>query len=236
MNANNWKIDLFSSLDAAQSLQGVMDASVAAVRPFGFDFCVWRLASSDTQGGQHLSITSSNDMAHQQESARRYDDSPSSRHCLQSSLPFSWLGTTQDKAFHLAPELFEEYYGLGHHAGWSKSIDTDEQHYNMFYVESTQPFSAADMHSADQHLQWVCAAAYVRLNELPTTVDIALTAEQRQILRLYAQGCPHVEEIADVLHKPLRWINAVLENACKLLGCTDINMAVARAIFLRLLY
>lgn len=236
MNTNNWKLDLFSALDSVDTPQGVMDISVAAIRPFGFDFCGWRLASDAATRGQHISITSSNDMAHRMEGARRYDDTPCSRYCQRSSEPFIWLGTTHDDVFNLAPELFEEYYSLGHYAGWARSIAPEGQCYNMFYVESARPFSAADMDQIDQHMQWVCAATYVRISELPGTTDIALTDEQRQILCLYMQGYRHVEDIADELHKPMQWIKAVLENALQLLGCTDINMAVARAIFLRLIY
>lgn len=236
MNTNVWKLDLFSALDRAHCLQTVMDASVAAVRPFGLDFCTWRLASFAPIGGQRISITSTNDKAHLIEIARGYDDSPCSRHCARSLTPFQWLGTTQDYAFKQAPILFEEYYSFGHYAGWAKSINHNHQHYDMFYVESTQPLSTADMHHIDQHMKWVCAATYVRINELPSSTQVVLTDEQRQILCLYAQGYHRIDDISDVIHRPLIWTQAVLQKALQVLGCSDINMAVARAIFLKLIY
>lgn len=236
MNTNNWKLDLFSTLDAAYSLQAVMDASINAIRPFGFDYCSWRLASNKAPIGHHVSITSTSDKAHQIESARGYDDSPCSRHCSRSSRPFTWLGTTDDEVFKQSPALFEEYYSLGHYAGWAKSVIENDQRYSLFYVESTQPFSSHDMHQIDQHMQWVSAATYVRIHELPAVSNIQLTSEQCQILRLYAQGYRHLEDIADVMHRPRAWINAVLKNAMNVLMCRNINMAVARAIFLKLIY
>ena len=236
MNTNNWKLDLFSALDAANSIQSVMDASVAAVRPFGFDFCAWRLASEKALQGNHVSISSSNDPVHQTESTRGYDDTPCSHHCAASSVPFTWLGTTDDAVFKQAPELFEEYYSLGHRAGWAKSMLPDGRCYSMFYAESTLPFTSMHMHYVNQHMEWVYAATYVRINEFPERSNILLTDEQKKILSLFAQGIKRVNTIADTLHRPENRIKIELSKALFLLDCTDINTAVARAIFLGLLY
>ena len=235
MNTNNWKLDLFSALDKANSLHAVIDASLKVIKPLGWDFCGWRMATPEAPLGQHISIMSSDDPAHQMESARQYDDSPCSRHCARSTTPFSWLGTTDDAAFKQAPELFESYYALGHHAGWGRSVIDEQQRYNMFYVESKTPFSASDIQHIEQHMQWVFATTFVRINELPDVSENILTATQCQILSLYAQGHHYLEEIADVMHRPLAYIKGQLARALAILGCQDITMAVARAIFLRLL-
>ena len=235
MNTNNWKLDLFSALDSANSIQSVMDASVAAVRLFGFDFCAWRLASEQALYGQHISINSSNDRAHYTECAREYDDTPCSRHCARSSVPFIWLGTTHDAVFNQDPELFEEYYSFGHYGGWAKSIMPEGECYNMFYAESAQPFKSIDIQHVEQHMEWICAATYVRIHELPSEDTVTLTDEKRQVLLLYVKGCRNIEEISGVVCRPTYWVNAVLTSAIKLLKCCDINMAIARAIFLKLI-
>lgn len=235
MDTNNWKLDLFSALDTADSLRAVIDASLKVIKPLGLDFCGWRMASPDAPQGLHVSIVSSDDPAHRMESARQYDDSPCSRHCARSTAPFSWLGTTDDDAFQQAPELFESYYALGHYAGWARSIIDEQQRYNMFYAESSVPFSAADMEYIEQHMQWVFATTFIRINELPDITDNILTPIQCQILSLYARGHHRLEEIADVMHRPLACIKSELDHTLTTLGCQNIAMAVARAIFLRLL-
>lgn len=235
MNASNWKLDLFTALDRASSLSGIMDASLQAIRPYGFDFCAWRIQQPYDR---HVSITSTEDEAHRQEVARAYDNSPCSRHCSRSSVPFSWLGSTCDDAFKLAPSLFEEYYACGHRAGWAQSVLRNDgaPQYSMFYAESVDALTSQEMAVADQHMQWVSAATLVRVNELHMDAAVILSDEQCRVLEWLSDDSIGAEYVANKLNCSVCHVQRLVKQALTALDCRDLHMGIARATLLGLLF
>ncbi len=233
MNTNNWKLDLFSALDSASSIKTIMDASLEAVRPFGFDFCGWRTNAQPAKKSSSNGVVAFNaieDKALEKIANGDCDYAPVPRHCAISQVPISWRGTTEEDIFLQSPSLWEEYYSTGHRSGWAISTAAQEGGKGIFFVESKNILSPQEMWHAEQHMQWVSAAAYVRLDEIKTvSLDLYVSPTEKDILRLLYYFDTSVEKVVDATHMEVAFVVEIINGLRKKFGCESLYSLVASA-------
>ena len=238
MNTNNWKLDLFASLDSADSLQAIMSASLDAIRPFGFDYCSWRtdlpthpIAKNDTI----TAFTTVEDEVYATTIKGGYEDGPVPRHCTQSFAPISWRGTFDEDVFKKSPEIMEKYYGLGHKGGWAVATLFPDSTRGMFYVESRNVFSLSEMNYAEQHMQWVSAATCMRLCEIQSKHHININKFEIEVLKNLAYYGGNIQKVSEKTKKSETEIFYLVESLKDTLGCTSIYGLISYAIFLKII-
>lgn len=233
---NNWQIDLFTGLQQSTNMQDVLDVTLSIVKPMGFEFCGWRSRLPLPLSKPHYAAaTSQEDSVHEKISTDGYEDAPLVKHCSQSTKPFAWLGTTTDKPFLMAPELFEEYYSWGHRGGWGQSVIEGNGQFSIFHVDSSDSFTAKHMAHFDLQLQWIATAVLSRMNQVRKKSDIRLSLREQEVLRWTGDG-KTTEQISAILMLSPSTINFHLRNAMVKLDAPNKMAAVVRAIFLDLLH
>ena len=239
MNSNNWKLDLFSALDSASSIGMVMDVSLKAVRPFGFDFCGWRSNTCPTKRSNNTGVVAFNavkDKALEKIANGDCDRAPVPRHCAISHAPISWRGTTDEDIFLQAPDVLEEYYSTGHYSGWAISTAVHDGQKGIFFVESQNILSPTEILYAEQHMRWVSAAAYVRMCELKqASVNQYVSIDETIILRkLYWHNASINEVLVNSGISAIKLFH-MIENLCNKFGCNSVHALLAHALFLGLI-
>lgn len=236
MNTNNWKLDLFSALDAAHSIKTIMGASLDAVRPFGFDFCGWRTSPplekeyNDTNG---IAFNAVEDKALEKIVKGDCDAGPIPRHCALSPDPIAWRGTTEDDIFLRSPTLWEEYYGTGHRSGWAISTVAPEGERGIFFVESKNILTSQEMWQAEQHMQWVSAAAYIRLQEIKD-ISSGFNISQLEInilKRLYHYNAS-IKKMVELDGVDAGRVIRVIKQLQQTFGCNSLHSLIAHALFM----
>lgn len=235
MNTNNWKLDLFSSLDSADSLQSVMSAALNAIQPFGFDFCGWRADLPTADCAKESGITVLNaveDEVYNTTVNGGYQNAPIPFHCAHSLTPVSWQGTVDDEIFIRSREVAEEYFSLGHRGGWAIATTGSDGDRGMFFIESQHIIPSADLLYAEQHMQWVSAATYMRITELKSTTEISLSRTESEIIKELFKTNGNIFQTADNSKLTLKQVTINIESMMKKFECNNIHSLLARAIFL----
>lgn len=238
MNTNNWKIDLFTALDAAHSLQAVMSASLAAIQPFGFDYCGWRTdlpLPGQTKDSGIVTFNAVEDEVYITTVNGGYQNAPVPLHCAHSLDPISWRGTLEDEVALRSPEVMEEYYGLGHKGGWAVATTAPDGIRGMFFVESKNVLSCADMRHAEQHMKWVSAATYMRTVELQSAPLVELTNAEIDFIKNLIHTTGNLELTACLSKLTPDHSSMIIRSLKKKLECNDLYGIIARATFLRLI-
>lgn len=238
MNTNNWKLDLFTSLDSAHSIQSVMSASLEAIRPFGFDFCGWRTDLPTADCAKESGITVLNaveDEVYDTIIKGDYEEGPIPRHCAHSLCPISWQGTFDDDVFMRSPKLMEAYYGLGHRGGWAITTIASDGTRGMFYVESRNILSSSEMYHAEQHMQWVSSATYMRAIELKSASEIALSHTEKEIIKELYRANGSIAKVAQTSRLSTQTIISAVKKMKKKFSCNDVYSLISSAVFLGLI-
>lgn len=235
MNTNNWKLDLFTSLDSAHSLQSIMSASLAAIQPFGFDFCGWRTDLPMEGCPKESGITVLNaveDAVYDTTANGGYQNAPVPRHCAHSLTPISWRGTVDDEVFIQSPEIMEEYFGLGHRGGWAIATTSADSTRGMFFVESRNILSSSEVSYAEQHMQWVSSATYMRIEELKQASTISLSHTENKIIKELYKANGSILKVAEKYQLNTEKIAVVIEAMKKKFKCKDIYSLISSAMLL----
>lgn len=233
---NNWQVDLFTGLGNASSMQDIVDVTAKVIRPIGFDYCGFRLLHPLPLSKPSLitSYTAEDDM-YEKEKNGGYLETPMSVHCSQSMTPFVWEGTTDDAVFKQMPEVFEEYYGYGHHGGWAQSLIEKKNMYSLFYADSSNSLTLDHLNNATLKMEWVATAVLSKLNQLKNSTDIKLSLREREILCWTGDG-KTADQIAEILMLSPSTINFHLRKAMYKLDAPNKTAAVVKAIYLKLLF
>lgn len=232
---SNWQIDLFSGLEKATNMQDVLDHSLKIIRPFGFDYCGFRaLLPLPLATKKIMTLNAVEDEVFKKEMEGNYLKAPMSIHCSQSMTPFYWQGSTTDDVFKQAPDIFEEYYGLGHHGGWAQSIIEKRNTYSLFIADSSNIFTLADIHHVNFKMEWVATAVLSKMNLVRMNPDITLSVREKEILQWTGDG-KTADQISEILTLSPSTINFHLRNAMRKLEAPNKTTAVVRAIYLGLL-
>ncbi|BBG29455.1 helix-turn-helix transcriptional regulator [Zymobacter palmae] len=231
---HNWRLDLFSGLDSAQDMHGVLDVALKVIRPFGFENCGWRALVPTAPIGRYTLLHSWEDSFVRKEHDGRYDDAPVPQHCAQSTDPISWQGTTEDPLFMKAPLLWEEYYECGHYGGWAQSLLSGEGNFSMLYMDSSHVLYPDDLLHVDTNLRWITAAVLCRMDEVKQSDSVRLAPVEHDILRWLCEGLDD-EQIAKRMTTSVYLIHMHLRSAMVKLKASTRQAAVARAVFLGLL-
>ena len=238
MNTNNWKLDLFASLDSADSLQAIMSVSLDAIRPFGFDYCSWRTNLPTHQVAKNngiTALTTIEDDVYATTIKGGYESGPIPRHCTQSFAPISWRGTHDEDIFKQSPEIMEDYYGLGHKGGWAVATQFPDGTRGMFYVESRNVFSLSEMHHAEQHMQWVSAATCMRLSEIQSGNHAAISDPELEVLKQLAYYGGDIPKTSEKIGKSDAEISRIVDSLKHKFGCTTIYGLISHALFLNII-
>lgn len=234
MNTNNWKLDLFSALDTAHSIKAIMNTSLEAVRPLGFDFCGWRTQSIPPviRGNEVIAFNAVEDAALEHITQGVYDQAPVPQHCMTSSLPIAWQGTTKGDLFLQSPTLWEEYYSTGHRAGWAISTQAHEGSKGIFFVESKNILSPQELCQAEQHMLWVSAAAYIKIDELKEATHLKISPDEKIILELLYQYNASLKLMLLNSDMNLAYVVNIIKNLRKKFDCIGLHSLVVQALFL----
>lgn len=232
---SNWRLDLFAALDDAQGMKHVLHAATNAIRPFGMETCGWRSTLPNVVQNRYTTLHSSDDHFIRRERDGHYDQAPVPRHCARSMEPICWQGTTTESLFMQAPHLWEEYQSCGHYGGWAQSLITGDGHFSMLYMDSPHVLMPEDLLQIDVNLRWITAAVLCRMQEIQYTEPVELTIGERDILRWSCEGLS-VVQMATRSATPKCMINLRLHSAMQKLGASTQKAAVARAVFLGILF
>ena len=233
---NNWQVDLFTGLENANGMQGVLDATIKVIAPIGFEFCGFRsLIPLPLATPKIMTLYTAEDKTYERERNGDYLETPMSRHCARSMTPFSWEGTTEDAVFKEIPDLCEEYYSSGHRGGWAQSLVERKNMYSVFYADSSDSLTKRYLDNVDFRMQWVATAVLSRMNKVRSDTDIQLSLREREVLRWTGDG-KTADQIAEILMLSPSTINFHLRKAMQKLDAPNKTAAVVRAIFLNLLF
>ena len=233
---SQWQIDLFTGLENAVDMQDVLDVTLKSVKPLGFDYCGWRSKLPVPLSEHRFSVLSSNeDRISELRQLGNYDDVPVVKHCSKSTEPIHWQGTTDDPIFSKAPELWEEYYSVGHFGGWAQSIIESKNMFSMMHVDSRVPLSQKDLDNVDLKLQWIAVAVLAKMNKMRLVANIVLSKREKEILKWFGDGktSEHIGMILNLSHST---INFHFRNAMRKLGTHNKTSTVVKAIYLNLLH
>ena len=233
---NNWQIDLFTALHEKTSMQDIVDVSLEAVKPLGFNFCTWRTQLALPLANKKACILgSSEDAVHQKNASGGYDDAPIPRHCSRTTMPAIWTGEHEGRLFDQDPELFEEFFGWGHKGGWAQSVMEGGGQFSMFYVDSDQVISQSYLENeVNFHLEWITTAVHSAMSRIRKSNPISLSIREKEVLRWAGDGKTS-DQISQILNLSVSTVNFHLRNAMLKLDAPNKTAAVVRAIFLGLL-
>lgn len=234
MLMHNWRLELFSELDAAQNMHAVLEAALKAVRPFGFEHCGWRALVPQSARHRYEMLHTAKDRFVRKEQEGRYDEAPVPQHCSRSQTPISWQGNSQDPLFLKAPSLWEEYYECGHYGGWAQSLLSSEGHFSMLYMDSPYVLSPRDLQHSDTNLRWVTAAVLCRMDDVKKSSQVQLSLAERDALRWVRDGLNDVQT-AERMTLSTYFVRLHLQSAMVKLQTTSRKAAIAKAMFLGLL-
>lgn len=234
MCSHNWRLDLFSELDAAHNMQAVLETALKAVRPFGFSNCGWRALVPQLSRHSYAMLHTAEDSFVRKEHEGRYDKAPVPQHCARSREPISWRGNLEDPLFLKAPLLWEEYYECGHYGGWAQSLLSGDGNFSMLYMDSPYVLSSHDLLHSDINLRWITAAVLCRMDDVKQNNQVQLSIMEQDILHWLLEGL-NDDQIAEHMTLSTSLMRLHLQSAMVKLRATTRKTAIARAIFLGLL-
>lgn len=229
-----WQIAFLNTLYGVEDMQDVLDIATKAAKAVGFEFCAWQtqLPIPLTQQ-RSFGLSSTDDNVHRKGREGGYDSSPCMLHCTQTTVPFRWYGTTEDKVFQQAPELFEEYYGWGHRGGWAQSAFDSLGTCSVFIADTSQCLTAEMLEHVDMDMQWIATAVHSGMYRLQGARQVTLTLREQEILKWSGDG-KTADEIATILSLSVGTVNFHLRNAMTKLDAPNKIAAIVKAIYLRL--
>lgn len=227
------RLDLFNGLARAHCLQDVVDVASKVVRPLGFDYCGWRARLPRPVAHQRfMTLHNVEDAVFEQEVAGHYsDDVPILRHCSRSMSPLSWTGETEGTLFEQSPDLWEEFFAMGHRGGWAQSLIEGDQHYCMFWAHSKHCLPSSSLAHADKELEWVAAAVTACTQSLKANTTPALTLREKSILHWVGEALD-CDAMAARMQLSSSTVRFHLENAMYKLNAPRPNIAVTQALFM----
>lgn len=230
-----WQISFLDALYDVDDMQDILDVAARATKAQGFEFCAWQTELPlPLTRHRSFGLSSTDDEVHTKGRNGGYDQSPALKHCAQSTTPFWWYGTTDDDVFNQAPELFEEYYGWGHHGGWAQSSFDSLGMCSVFVADTCQILTPKDLKHIDMNMQWIATATHSRIRYQQSCQHIQLTLREQEVLRWSADG-KTAEEIAIILSLNVGTVNFHLRNAMLKLDAPNKIAAIVKAIYLQLL-
>ena len=236
MNDNNWKLDLFSALDKAYSVNHAVNVALDIVRPLGFSFCGWRtndVVPYQQDVNPHIvAFNTTADEALANMTKGIYDQAPVPRHCAASKAPITWHGTMDEAVFLQSPGLWEEYYAMGRRSGWAVATLESDGRKGIFFVESQENLSPNDMKHIERHLQWVSAATHIRINELNLMANLKLSPIELEVLKNLFKYDASLTKVLDNNKMNKHDIVNVVHGLKIKLGCDNLHSLVAYAVFL----
>ena len=235
---SQWQIDLYNGLNNATNMQDVIDIALNAVKPLGFDFCGWRSKTPlPLSRKTNFTIHNTEDKVYQKEHEGGYDEesAPILKHCSSTMNPLMWRGTTDESLFLQAPDLFEEFYGFGHRAGYAQSIIESRKTYSMFWANSSSIFESKDLLSINFKMQWITTSVATTINKIKNDNNIILSNREKEILRWTGDG-KTAEDIGKILNLSHSTINFHMRNAMLKLNAPNKTSAIVKAIYLNLLH
>lgn len=234
---NNWQIDLFTSLHEKTNMQDIVDVSLEAVKPLGFNFCTWRTQLALPLANRKACILgSSEDAVHQKNASGGYDDAPIPRHCSRTTAPAIWTGQHEGGLFNQDPELFEEFFGWGHRGGWAQSVMEGGGQFSMFYVDSDQVIPQSYLENeVNFHLEWITTAVHSAMSRMRQHSPVNLSIREKEVLRWAGDGKTS-DQTSQILNISVSTVNFHLRNAMMKLDAPNKTAAVVRAVFLGLLH
>lgn len=234
---NNWQIDLFTSLHEKTNMQDIVDVSLEAVKPLGFNFCTWRTQLALPLANRKACILgSSEDAVHQKNASGGYDDAPIPRHCSLTTVPAIWTGQHEGGLFDQDPELFEEFFGWGHRGGWAQSVMEGGGQFSMFYVDSDQVIPQSYLENeVGFHLEWITTAVHSAMSRMRQHSPVSLSIREKEVLRWAGDGKTS-DQTSQILNISVSTVNFHLRNAMMKLDAPNKTAAVVRAVFLGLLH
>ena len=235
---SQWQIDLFTNLNNATNMQDVIDVALKTVRTWGFDFCGWRTKRPlPLSKRSNLILHNTEDKVYQKEHEEGYDEenAPILKHCSSTMEPLLWKGTTDESLFLKAPELFEEFYGFGHRAGYAQSIIESKRIYSMFWANSSNIINSKELSFISPKMEWITISVISKINQLKYNSNIVLSEREKEVLRWSGDG-KTADEIAQILNLSHSTINFHLRNAMFKLDAPNKTNAIVKAIYLDLLH
>lgn len=223
---NDWKLAFFSGLSQASGMEDIIDTAAKAVHHLGFDYCGWKIQLSHSATGPlFLTVASAEEALYR----RTISVSPvDSRHR-------QWSGIAQEELHTHAPALLQkaatEY---GHYSWVHPAKDERTGAYSMFYADSVEPRSQAQLEDVSADMQWVAAAVHASMFHMPVRQKPSLTLREKSIVTRIGKG-DSIEIIANALRLTLATTAFHLENAQYKLQAPDQAQAAAKALFFGLL-
>lgn len=233
---SKWQIDLFNNLNKAENLQAVLDAALIVIKPWGFDYAGWRSSLPIPMvKRESLVFNTTEDKIIEKAKKGDYDNSPGVRHCSQSMEPVYCRGTTHEPLFFEAPELWEEYYGLGRKACWAQSLIESSSIFSMFWVDSSSQMTLRDMDNVYFKMQWLALSVLSKMNQLKIENNIVLSEKEKEVLRWCGDG-KTVDQIGKILNVSCHDVMIYINSAKVKLAASNTVSAVIKAIYLGLLH
>ena len=227
MYMNDWKLELFSGLSRAGSMEDVIDTAAAAIRHQGFDYCSWKAMPPHAPTGMLLEVASADE-----EIYGRILSNPSHASVAPSQL---WAGIAENEVRSNAPRLVESFSDHHSCSSWLyPACDSRTGAYSIFYANSSTALSEEQLQQVSPDMQWIAAAVHASMFYLPVRLSIPLTLREKSVLSLIEEGMD-LEEIATQLRltEPTTFFH--LESAEYKLQTPDPLQAAAKARFFGLL-
>lgn len=235
---DQWKIDLYDSLNSAVDTQDVIDIGLKAIKPLGFTFCTFKTRFSFPLTHQRsYALGSSEDKVHQKNAAGGYDKAPITTHCSKTTVPAIWTGKHEGAIFEKDPTLLEEFFGWGHRGGWAQSIAEGDGQFSMFLVDSTDIMSQSYLENdVNFHLEWITVAVHSTIGKLrnKSRDDIKLLEREKEILRWIGDG-KTAWEISQIFQSSQNTIDLYIKSAMHKLNASNKTNAFIKAACLQLL-
>lgn len=234
---SEWQIDLYNGLNNAKNMQDVIDVALKTVKTWGFDFCGWRSKNPlPLSKKSNFILHNTEDKVYQKEHDDGYDEenAPILRHCSSTMDPLLWKGTTDEPLFLQAPELFEEFYGFGHRAGYAQSIIESKKMYSVFWAHSSNIIASKELSLISPKMEWITTSVISKINQLKYSSNIILSEREKEILRWTGDG-KTASDIGRILNLSHSTINFHLRNAMFKLDASNKTSAVVKAVYLNLL-
>ena len=235
---SQWQVDLYNGLNNAVDMQDVLDVTLKTVKPLGFDFCGWRSKTLlPLSRKTNFTLHNTEDEVYRKEKEGGYDEenAPILKHCSTTMTPLLWRGTTDESLFLQAPELFEEFYGFGHRAGYAQSIIESKKIYSVFWANSSNVFKHQELLAIDFKMQWIAMSVLAKMNKMGLVSNIALSKREKEILKWFGDGKTS-DQIGMILNLSHSTINFHFRNAMKKLGTHNKTSTIVKAIYLHLLH
>lgn len=233
-----WQVDLFNDLQNAIDMQDVLDASLRAVKPLGFEFCTFKTKFALPLANRRTYVLGTyEDKVHQKNNAGGYDDAPVTTHCSKTNTPAIWTGKSEGAIFDKDPEMLEEYFSWGHKGGWAQSVAEGGGQFSMFFVDSPEIMPQSYLENdINFNLEWITTAVHSMISKIrnESKINITLSEREKEILRWSGDG-KTAWEISQIIKLSQSTINFHIRSAMVKLNAPNKTAAVVKAIYLNLL-